>query len=214
MFPYVLLLLIPTLFAVLHFFTGIYPFSPLVTLSCAAIASPFASPWILIAYLCSVVGDWFMAHSDGKNGDKMLLGGIGGFFCAHACFLVYSVLRAERTALLVPWILLAAALTVGYVLFLVRALYPAVPDPALRAGIGAYTGISLAVMSVSLHSGAPAVPKLLFCIGIALILFSDTLIAEERFLGRKTCGRLVCPTYFACHILVAASAVAEGALGA
>ena len=44
--------------------------------------------------------------------------------------------------------------------------------------------------------------------GIAFILFSDTLIALSRFLGRKKVGRWICPTYFACHILITASQIA------
>ncbi len=211
MFPYALLLLVPVLFAVLHFFTGKYPFSPLTTLSCALIAAPFASPWILAAYACSVVGDWFMARSEGERGDTMLLGGIAGFFLAHGCFLLYAVTHAAPTPLAPLWILLAVALAVGYAVFLFRHLYPAVPGRALRAGVTAYTGISLAVMSVALHLGAPRLQKALFCLGIALILFSDTLIALARFLSRKACDRLVCPTYFACHVLVAASAIAGAA---
>ena len=89
-----LLLLVPVLFAVLHYKTGKYPFSALVTASCAVscfFAPAGVSAWIIAAYVLSIIGDWFMAHSSGKNGDRMLLGGIGGFFCAHVCFLVYRI---------------------------------------------------------------------------------------------------------------------------
>ena len=70
-----LTLLVPALFAVLHARTGKYPLSASVTLSCLAIALLVCSSiFIPTAYALSVVGDYFMAHSGGKNGDRMLLG--------------------------------------------------------------------------------------------------------------------------------------------
>ena len=41
-----------------------------------------ADPRITAAYALSVVGDWFMAHSGGKDGDRRLMGGILFFFLA------------------------------------------------------------------------------------------------------------------------------------
>ena len=218
----VLLLLIPLAFAVLHTVTGKYPFSALVTLSCAlcvgfaAWRAEFAG-LTLAAYAFSVAGDYFMAHSGGKNGDRMLLFGIGGFFLAHLCFLIYGVLRSVLLspanslpgAFLPFCALLSCSLILGYAAFLGKVLYPAIGDRTLKVAVTAYTGISLATMTVSLLSVAAPLPKTMFCVGIAMILFSDTLIALSRFLGQKRWNPLVCPTYFACHILIAASLMAE-----
>ena len=202
------MLLIPLVFAILHFKTGKYPFSAAVTLSCLAVSLYFrASMPILAAYGLSVIGDWFMAHSGGKNGDKMLLGGIVFFFSAHVCFLIFAGGEAGPV-LLIP--LRAAAVTIlaaGYAVFLIRTLYPAIRERFLKIAATAYTGISLTVMGASLFSAAPPLPAVLFAAGIALILFSDTLIALSRFLGQKRWNRWICPTYFACHILVAASQI-------
>jgi hypothetical protein len=207
--PICLLLLIPILCAALHAKTGWYPFSAAVTLTCLVSVFPWADPRILAAYALSVIGDWFMAHSGGKNGDRMLLGGIAGFFLAHACFLLFSVDRADFSSGRLLWLIPSGAAAVGYALFLVRALYPAVPDRMLKIAATAYTGISLAVLAFSLLSSSAPIPKALFCFGIAMILFSDTLIALSRFLKKKGLGRWICPTYFACHILIAASMMAE-----
>ena len=101
------LLLIPVVFALLHYKTGKYPFSAAVTLSCLAAVCLWADVRITAAYALSVVGDWFMAHSGGKNGDRRLMGGILFFFLAHACFLSYSIYRmAYRPRLL--WLIPAA----------------------------------------------------------------------------------------------------------
>jgi uncharacterized membrane protein YhhN len=204
-----LTLLVPALFAVLHTKTGKYPLSASVTLSCLVISLLVRSSLLIpAAYALSVVGDYFMAHSGGKNGDRMLLCGIVGFFLAHACFLIYALRTAAVTSVWPLWTILSALLAVGYAVFLVKTLYPAIDERFLRIAATAYTGISLCVMTASLFSAHPPLPKLLFSAGIAFILFSDTLIALSRFLGRKKVGRWICPTYFACHILIAASQIA------
>ena len=207
--PVCLLLLIPAAFAVCHYKWGKYPFSAMVTLSCAAICFLWADPRILAAYLFSVVGDWFMAHSGGKKGDRMLIGGIVGFFLAHVCFLLFGLKRADASGNRLLWLIPCAALLVGYTVFLLKDLFPVLPDAVMNTAVCAYMGISLAVMTVSLLSSAAPLPKFLFCAGIAMILFSDTLIALSRFLRKRQFGRAICPTYFACHILAAASVFAE-----
>ena len=40
---------------------------------------------------------------------------------------------------------------------------------------------------------------------IVCILFSDTMIAESQFAGQKWAYPLILPTYYLCHLLVAAS---------
>lgn len=206
--PLFFTLLVPALFAVLHAKTGKYPFSAAVTASCLVIAIlAGASVWIIAAYALSIVGDWFMAHSGGKNGDRMLLCGIVGFFLAHACFLTYSVLLADRTERPVLRIAAALVLIIGYAVFLTRTLYPAIGDRFLRIAATAYTGISLCVMTASLFSSARPASAILFALGIAFILFSDTLIALSRFLKKRKLGFWICPTYFLCHILIAGSQI-------
>jgi len=204
-----LMLLIPVLFAVLHDKTGRYPFSAAVTLSCLAAVCLWADPRITAAYALSVVGDWFMAHSGGKDGDRRLMGGILFFFLAHACFLSFSLSRMDPSGPRLLWLIPAGLLVLGYGIFLVKKLFPAIEDKTIWIAAAAYTGISLAVLTASLLSDADPLSKWLFCAGIAMIMFSDTLIALSRFLGTKGVGRYICPTYFACHILVAASVMAE-----
>lgn len=206
--PMFFLLLIPALFAVLHAKFGSYPLSASVTASCLLISLlAGASPWILAAFALSIIGDYFMAHSGGKNGDRMLLGGIVGFFLAHACFLTYSIIAAAIPSNPVLCLTIAAVLIVGYTIFLVKTLYPAIGERFLRIAATAYTGISLSVMTASLFSSAPPVSAVLFAAGIAFILFSDTLIALSRFLHKRKLGRWICPTYFVCHILITASQI-------
>lgn len=207
--PVCLLLVIPVVFAVCHYRWGKFPLSASVTLSCAAITFLRADPWITAAFLVSVVGDWFMNHSGGKDGDRMLLCGIGGFFFAHVCFLLAGIRKIRAEEFDPFWLIPCAFFAAGYTVFLVKKLFPALDGRIMKAAVSAYVGISLSVITVSLLSSAAPLPKFLFAAGIAMILFSDTLIALSRFLKIKKVGRAVCPTYFACHILVAASVFAE-----
>ena len=43
---------------------------------------------------------------------------------------------------------------------------------------------------------------ILYILGIAMLLFSDTMIAESDFVGNPKTGWLILPTYYLCHILV------------
>ena len=47
----------------------------------------------------------------------------------------------------------------------------------------------------------------IYACALALLLFSDTMIAEADFAGNPRADRLVLPTYYLCHILVALSAI-------
>ena len=46
-----------------------------------------------------------------------------------------------------------------------------------------------------------------YAVGIGLLLFSDTMIAENDFLGNHRVAALILPAYYLCHILVALSAL-------
>lgn len=62
--------------------------------------------------------------------------------------------------------------------------------------------ISVVGFTLSLMTG-----DLRYAAAIALLLFSDTMIAEADFAGNRRADILVLPTYYLCHIMVAASAI-------
>lgn len=200
-----LLLAIPVLLMIFREKYKKYIFSPLVTLSCLTIAlfsKGEYKMYVILAYAFSVAGDYFLAHQ--KSFRNAYLYGIGGFFAAHVFFLVYAAVNAGFTV----WLLVcAAALLIPYSVFLFRGLYPNIPDAPMRIAVTLYMLISASVLSVSLGMQLPAAQKALYITGIGMILFSDTLIALDDFMHRNRLARLIMPTYFLCHILVAASLI-------
>lgn len=206
------LILIPIAFALLQLKMNKYIFSALTTLSCAAIAA-LNSPIMALALFISFIGDWFMAHKGSK--EWMYLLGIAGFFLAHMVFIAHAlthVLFASHEALVlgvVPratyvraGLLTGAVLTLWFTPYLILRVIRKVPK-LLKLPVVLYAFISIAGLSCAVMTG-----NALYILGIAMLLFSDTMIAENDFVGNTKAGPLILPTYYLCHILVALSALA------
>jgi len=189
------LILLPILFALCQLKTGKYIFSALTTLACAVIAI-LNSPILALALFVSFIGDWFMAHKGSK--EWMYLLGIAGFFLAHAVFIAHALQSVLHTK---AGLLTGAVLAIWFTPYLVLRVIGKVPR-LLKMPVVLYTFISIAGLSCAVMTG-----NILYIVGIALLLFSDTMIAETDFVGNKKTGRLIMPTYYLCHILVAFSAL-------
>lgn len=188
-----LFLLIPIAFTLLQLKMNKYIFSPLVTLSCAAIAL-MNSPIMFIALFVSCIGDYFMAHKGSR--EWMYLLGIAGFFAAHVVFIAHALLRAVDPKI---GLFTGAVLALWYTPYLLMRVIGKVPK-LLKLPVLLYTFISIAGLAC-----AAMTRNALYFIGIAMLLFSDTMIAETDFVGNAKTGRLIMPTYYLCHILVALS---------
>ena len=121
-------------------------------------------------------------------------------------------------------VLLAAVLCIGcalpalsaeeaqaalYAVYLARRVLPGQPA-AMKTALSGYALVSLAGLFFALSMNAScAAERWLYAAGIAAILFSDTMIAEAEFAGRSKAHRLILPTYYLCHILLAASQIAK-----
>ena len=186
--PY-LLLLIPAALAILRLTTRKYPFSALTTLACAALIAVYGrAPAIGLAAAAlavSAAGDWFLAHHRGRETFYAL--GVGGFLVGHA---------PSPMALVAGGLLLAL-----YAAYLTQIVLPGMPK-MLRLPAVLYTLVSIAGFTVALTSG-----DAVYASAIALLLFSDTMIAAADFAGRKELSFLILPTYYLCHILIALSAM-------
>ena len=194
------LLLLPLLLALARLKTGRYVFSALTTLSAGLIAltnsASTAAALIACALFVSALGDYFMAHRFGD--DRTYVFGIGGFFAGHALLIASAATRLTFS----PMALVVGVLLCGlYAAFLKLHIASALPR-ALRLPAVAYTLISVAGFTLSLMTG-----DVMFACALALLLFSDTMIAEADFAGNPRADRLVLPTYYLCHILVALSAI-------
>lgn len=84
-----------------------------------------------------------------------------------------------------------------------RAL-PHVPA-GLKIPILAYTLVSIISLYAAFSMNAPVAQKILYIAGIAAIVFSDTMISENIFVGMHQAAKLVHPTYYACHWLIVLS---------
>lgn len=211
---YLFVLVIPLIFAVIHSFRDKYVFGAAVTLSCTLSLAPFAyfSYFVIAAYIFSAVGDYFMANKINKP--SYFLPGICSFFFAHIMFLAYAIKTAEFTSIGNGRAIFAAAfgiiLTVLYTIFLIKRIYPSLrgrENVPMRIATAFYTYISCAVMTISLLRVGNGADTVLFSLGIAFIVFSDTIIALNNFTDYKKGSFLICPTYYACHILAAASVI-------
>lgn len=208
---HIALILIPVIFALLRHFTKKYIFSALTTLACATIALPYA-PVMAAALFISFIGDYFMAHK-GKNEVKYLLG-IAGFFLGHVVFILHSMLyipfaaheaffleTTPRTLFFREGLLTSAVLALWFTPYLLLRVIKKVPK-LLRIPVMLYTFISIAGLSAAVMTG-----NWIYVLGIAMLLFSDTMIAESDFAGNRKVSPLILPTYYLCHILVALSAL-------
>lgn len=203
-YTFPILLLIPLCCAVLHRRMRKYPFSPAVTLSCAVISLLSGYPLLFLGLCVSAVGDWFLNHERGRTG--FFLAGVGGFFLGHLCFTLHSLIRGIFSLIS----LLVSSVLFGLIAwFLLRRVKNGIDGKALRYAVVLYAGISCFSLGASLCAGFSLIPGILFTSGIGMILFSDCIIALSRFGGVRGIGKWIMPTYFACHILMAAACALE-----
>ncbi len=197
-----ILLLIPVSCALLHRKTGRYPFSPAVTLSSGAVCLLVGFPVLFLGLCFSALGDWFLNHE--RKRTWFFLCGVGGFFAGHLCFLIHSLLCGGFS-----WVCTAASLSLFALLalFLLRRL--TFRRRPIRLAVWLYAAISALSFGFSLCGGFDPLPGVFFSAGIFMILFSDYIIALSRFGGVKGFGGWIMPTYFACHIFIAAACAVQ-----
>ncbi len=194
------LLMIPLVFALLRLLMRKHCFSTLTTVSAGIIAlTNYTSPaavLIACALFVSAIGDYFMAHRNGD--DRIYALGIGGFFVGHALFIASSATRLKFDSMAMVVGLLLFGL---YAAFLKLHIMSKLPE-TLKLPAIAYTMISVLGFTFSLMTA-----DMCYALSIALLLFSDTMIAEADFAGNRRANLLVLPTYYLCHILACASAI-------
>jgi hypothetical protein len=178
-----------------------------VTASCAALLLPLLfkggrnkSLWVVLAaFLFSIGGDWFLGHRQGMP--ERFIYGILLFFVAHAGFLCYALLNGSLHKTVFGLVLSA------YIVFFVLALYPNIDDPVLLACVFAYLVISCLSLAAAagMRVAGSGWGKYVFVAGIALLLFSDTIIACNEFSSYKIGSFLIMPTYYASHVFITLS---------
>lgn len=154
---------------------------------------------IILAFLFSIGGDWFLSN---RHGDvDRFVAGIGLFFVAHTGYLTYALLngRLHKT--------FTFALLTAYLLFFFLKLYPSIDDPVLMVAALVYTLISCFSLGAAAGIKGNGLDKWIYCFGILMVLFSDTVIAFREFTSYRDLGFLILPTYYLAQISVTISMI-------
>ena len=180
-----------------------------VSLSCAAIVWLLSGReirqtewWVIAGLVVSVFGDWFMVQRG--NNPTLFIYAISLFFTAHACFCLFCLINGRINR----WFLLV--LLMGYLPFFFIVLRPAISPPALFAAVFAYLLVSCVSLSAAVGLRLPIIVRGTYTVGIALFVFSDTIIALSLFAHYRDLNFLILPTYFASHTVLALALVLKG----
>ncbi len=156
---------------------------------------------IILAFLFSIIGDWFMSHRSGN--DHRFITGIGMFFIAHIGYLVYSI-KNGKIHLPVTMLLVG-----GFLLLFFLKFFPAINSPVLLVATLAYLLISCFSLGAATGIQASRIEKFSYILGIFLVLFSDTIIAFSAFCSYTKLNWLILPTYYLAHLCVTFSLIAR-----
>ncbi|MBL4879818.1 MAG: lysoplasmalogenase [Oleispira sp.] len=150
--------------------------------------------YVLGAFLFSILGDWFLSNKD--NSFMMFAAGIALFLIAHIGYMAFALLNGKIHKTF------TAVLLIGYLLFFVFYLYPSINDTILMVVTLLYLLISCFSMGSAAGIKLPPQVKWFYFLGVALILFSDTIIALYEFAGDRSLNFLILPTYYAAHVSI------------
>ena len=149
--------------------------------------------WVVImAFVCSMIGDYFLSHMQGDT--AFFIFGISLYLLAHIGYLTFSLLNGT-----IRW-KSSIALTVVFLIFFYLALYPTLDDKTLAFMVLFYLIVSCISLGAALGLKLKPAIKWPYVIGIALILFSDTLISFKEFLHQDFLNFLILPTYYLAQI--------------
>lgn len=190
-----------------------FPFKAGVAAGCALLValcrgrgpSAVRGVWLpAAALLLSIAGDWFLSNRGG-SGSRFLYG-IALFFLAHAGFLAFSLRNGS-----IRWIPTAALLAGYLALFAFRFLpYLRLGPPALLAAVLAYLILSCLSLGAAAGIALRPAPRWIYTSGIAMLLFSDTLIGFGEFTAFRGWRFLVLPTYYLSQLGIAAALMVQG----
>ncbi len=149
---------------------------------------------VIAAFGFSIAGDWFLSNMKGDSG--MFVTGIALYFVAHVGYLAFALLNGtfHRT--------FTALLLAGFLVFYALTLFPAIDGLVMKIAVLIYLLISCLSLGAAFGIKAASLVKWSYSFGIALILFSDTIISFKEFVGYKDLNYLILPTYYLAHIAV------------
>ena len=157
--------------------------------------------WVMAALLVSIAGDWFMSHSGGVP--VRFLYGVGLFFVAHICFLCFCLKNGSVNRY---WLV---TLLAAYLTFFFIALMPFLWSKSVILLVAVLLYLLISCLSLAAAAGLrlSTAIRWIFTFGIALLVFSDTIIALKDFAGYPQLRYLILPTYFLSHVFVTAALI-------
>ena len=131
----------------------------------------------------------------------MFAAGIGLYFLAHGGYLAYALSNGKFN---LPF---TAVVLFAYLVFFFWVLWPVIEEPILLFATLIYLLISCFSLGASVSLKNTPLVKWSYFIGIALILFSDTIISFKEFTTYQELNFLILPTYYAAHMVITYSLV-------
>lgn len=197
-------LVVPVVFAVMSIMTGNFYYNLGATGTCiillAASPNPIAVVPVILCFLLSIAGDYFMGHQ--ANSKQFYLFGIIAFFFSHCCLIWYSYPAVDY----VLWqLILGAVLALGFGLYFAFRILPNVKDVKMQVAMVLYASVSVLSLMMAVSMNVPLLQRVLYALGVLSIVVSDTFIADCDFGGNDKLSKGIMPTYFLCHLLITAS---------
>lgn len=151
------------------------------------------------AFAASMVGDTYLS----TRGDSVarFVTGVAAFGVAHVLYTAYGLAHGKM-----HWPVLALALA-GFGAWFAVGLAPGIESRALLVAALGYTALSCVALGAAAGMRDRGAVKAPFVVGIALIVFSDSLIALGEFGGNRTMSALILPTYYLAHVAITLSAL-------
>ena len=155
----------------------------------------FQDTWfIILAFVFSIIGDWFLSNKE--DSFLMFAVGIAMYFLAHLGYLVFALYNGSLNRNF------TGILLVIYLVFFFIVLWPAINEPILLIAVLIYLLISCISPGAAINLKGKSIVRWSYFAGIALILFSDTIISFKEFTSYQKMNFLILPTYYAAHIII------------
>lgn len=151
--------------------------------------------WMIIAALLfSIAGDLFLSNKETVTG--MFVTGIIFYFFAHIGYLLFALMNGGIKRVF------TILLLTGYLILFSLEIYPYIENSVLLYAAFLYLIVSCLSLGAAVGLRTNPITKWAFVSGILLILFSDTIIAYQEFVGYKELNFLILPTYYLAHIAI------------
>jgi len=151
--------------------------------------------WVVIlAFICSMIGDYFLSNMNEDN--SMFMIGISLYLLAHIGYLIFSLLNGSIKRGITIGILLV------FLVFYYSTLYSYITDMSLAYVVLFYLVVSCVSLGAAFGIKAAAQVKWPYVVGIASILFSDTIISFKEFMNYNSLNILILPTYYLAQICI------------